>query len=77
MEPGLKRTVMSPDSDLGPPWAIGNRSDLRTVSPLLGHSVPSMTMKMYAHVIPGLKARATNGLADSLLEPQKRWKSRT
>ena len=39
-------------------WLLLNGADVKTVSERLGHSSPAVTLKVYAHVLPGRDAQA-------------------
>ena len=51
-------------------WALARGSDVRTVSAVLGHSVPSTTLNIYGHVGAGLQNRAVEVIAETLTQAQ-------
>jgi integrase len=53
-------------------WALARGSDVRTVSAVLGHSVPSTTLNIYGHVVAGLQNRAVEVIAETLTQAQSR-----
>lgn len=42
-------------------------TDIVTVSAILGHASPTVTMQMYSHQINEARAKAEDALADKLL----------
>ena len=50
--------------------AIGN--DLRTVSDLLGHADPAVTLRVYGHAVSGGKERAVTSIGDALARAKAR-----
>ncbi len=53
-------------------WALSEGSDVRSVAALLGHSVPSTTLNVYAHVVAGAQERAVAAVSNVLTEAQAR-----
>jgi len=47
-------------------------SDVRTVSDLLGHADPGVTLRVYGHVVAGAKERAVTSIGDALTEAKAR-----
>jgi integrase len=42
-------------------WMVGDGADPRTVAHVLGHASPSITMSIYAHVMPGKQKQRCSG----------------
>ena len=51
---------------------LANGIDIRTVSELLGHADPAMTLRVYAHAMPGHKRAAADKLRDILGQTAKK-----
>ncbi len=51
---------------------LANGIDIRTVSELLGHADPAMTLRVYAHAMPGHKRAAADKLRDILGKTAKK-----
>jgi|HubBroStandDraft_4_1064222.scaffolds.fasta_scaffold88846_2 integrase len=47
-------------------------SDIRTVAALLGHADASVTLRTYAHVVPGAQEKAVAGIGDAIVAAQAR-----
>jgi integrase len=50
--------------------AMGN--DVRTVSDLLGHADPGVTLRVYGHAVAGTKERAVGSIGDALIQAKAR-----
>jgi len=50
--------------------ATGN--DARTVSDLLGHADPGLTLRVYGHAVAGAKERAVMRISDALVQAKAR-----
>lgn len=53
-------------------WAIAGGSDVRSVSSLLGHSVPSTTLNIYSHAFARTQDGAIEAVSSTLAEAQAR-----
>ncbi|HEY5587076.1 MAG TPA: tyrosine-type recombinase/integrase [Ruminiclostridium sp.] len=49
---------------------IENGVDFKTLSVLLGHANPSITMNRYAHSLPNTKVKAMNSIASLYETPE-------
>ena len=47
-------------------FMISGGTDLRTVSSVLGHSTPSVTLGVYGHVVAGAEASAVETIANRI-----------
>jgi integrase len=56
----------------GATQALVAGNDLRTVAALLGHADASVTLRTYAHVVPGAQERAVAGIGDAIAAAQAR-----
>jgi integrase len=56
----------------GATQALVAGNDLRTVAALLGHADASVTLRTYAHVVPGAQEKAVTGIGDAIVAAQAR-----
>jgi len=52
--------------------ALQSGADIRTVSALLGHALPSTTLNVYGHVVAGAKNTVIGRVGDLLAQAQAR-----
>ncbi len=55
---------------------LANGIDIRTVSELLGHADPAMTLRVYAHAMPGHNRAAADKLRNILEQTAKKRASK-
>lgn len=55
--------------------AIANGADLRAVATLLGHADPSVTLRVYSHVIAGAQGRVVASIGEAIATAQARRQS--
>jgi integrase len=56
----------------GATQALVAGNDIRTVAALLGHADASVTLRTYAHVVPGAQEKAVAGIGDAIVAAQAR-----
>jgi integrase len=56
----------------GATQALVSGTDIRTVAALLGHADASVTLRTYAHVVPGAQEKAVTGIGDAIIAAQRR-----
>lgn len=56
----------------GATQALVAGNDVRTVAALLGHADASVTLRTYAHVVPGAQEKAVAGIGDAIVAAQAR-----
>ncbi len=56
----------------GATQALVAGTDIRTVAALLGHADASVTLRTYAHVVPGAQEKAVTGIGDAIIAAQRR-----
>jgi integrase len=56
----------------GATQALVAGTDIRTVAALLGHADASVTLRTYAHVVPGAQEKAVTGIGDAIVAAQRR-----
>lgn len=63
-EVGIKAKGISLHScrHLGATQALVAGNDIRTIAALLGHADPSVTLRVYCHVVPGAQEKAVAGI---------------
>lgn len=73
-EAGIKAKGISLHScrHFGATQALVAGNDVRTVAALLGHADASVTLRTYAHVVPGAQEKAVAGIADAIVAAQAR-----
>jgi len=52
-------------------WLIAAGVDARTVATLAGHSSPTVTLSVYAHLVAGAQAKAVTAIDDRLAWPSE------
>jgi integrase len=56
----------------GATQALVAGNDIRTVAALLGHADASVTLRTYAHVVPGAQEKAVAGIGEAIVAAQAR-----
>jgi hypothetical protein len=65
-------TKSAADKSNGAKAANARIVDVRTVSALLGHSDPSTTLRLYAHLVTGAQERAVASIGNAVRAAQAR-----
>lgn len=73
-EVGIKAKGISLHScrHFGATQALVAGNDIRTVAAMLGHADASVTLRTYAHVVPGAQEKAVAGIGEAIVAAKAR-----